>query len=80
DNCLNNYFKSDTGNPIRLNLEFFIKLRNIVEHKSLPELDSNIFGEVVFFKKSIQPGKGNTRNSTGFFHISSGIVYQVLKI
>ena len=45
DNCLNNYFKSDTGNPIRLNLEFFIKLRNIVEHKSLPELDSNIFGE-----------------------------------
>jgi hypothetical protein len=45
DTCLNEYFKSDSGNPIKLNLEFFCKLRNIIEHKSLPELDSNIFGE-----------------------------------
>jgi hypothetical protein len=45
DTCLNEYFESDSGNPIKLNLEFFNKLRNIVEHKSLPELDSNIFGE-----------------------------------
>jgi len=43
--CLQNYFLSDTMNPIRKNLEFFIKLRNRIEHKSLPEIDSNIFGE-----------------------------------
>ena len=43
--CLNEYYKTDTGNPVRKNLEFFIKLRNIIEHKSLPEIDSNIFAE-----------------------------------
>jgi hypothetical protein len=43
--CLIEYFKTDTNNPIRKNLEFFIKIRNKVEHKSLPEIDSNIFGE-----------------------------------
>jgi hypothetical protein len=43
--CLSQYFKSDTGNPVRKNLEFFIPLRNRIEHRSMPELDSNIFGE-----------------------------------
>jgi len=43
--CLRQYFKMDTGNPIRKNLEFFIPLRNRIEHRSMPELDSNIFGE-----------------------------------
>ena len=43
--CLREYFLADTMNPIRKNLEFFIKLRNRIEHKSLPEIDSNIFGE-----------------------------------
>lgn len=43
--CLIEYFKSDTTNPIRKNLEFFIKIRNRIEHKSLPEIDPNIFGE-----------------------------------
>lgn len=43
--CLKEYFGSDTGDPIRKNLEFFIPLRNRVEHRSLPELDSCIFGE-----------------------------------
>lgn len=43
--CLEQYYKSDTQNPIRKNLEFFIRLRNKVEHKSIPEIDTNIFGE-----------------------------------
>ncbi|KQC12006.1 MAG: hypothetical protein APR63_11880 [Desulfuromonas sp. SDB] len=43
--CLDKYFQSVTQNPVRNNLEFFIKLRNKIEHKSLPEIDSNIFGE-----------------------------------
>jgi hypothetical protein len=45
DYCLKKYFKSDADNPIKKNLEFFIKLRNKVEHRSIPEIDSNIFGE-----------------------------------
>ncbi len=43
--CLNKYFGSDTNNPIRKNLEFFVPLRNMVEHKSIPEIDSDIFAE-----------------------------------
>ena len=43
--CLSNYFGADTSNPIRKNLEFFIPLRNMVEHKSIPEIDSDIFAE-----------------------------------
>lgn len=43
--CLNQYYKSDTENPIRKNIEFFIPLRNKIEHRHLPELDSNIFAE-----------------------------------
>jgi len=45
DECLRQYFRTDTGNPIRKNLEFFIPLRNQVEHRSMPELDASIFGE-----------------------------------
>jgi hypothetical protein len=43
--CLFNYFGTETSNPIRKNLEFFIPLRNMVEHKSIPEIDSDIFAE-----------------------------------
>ena len=43
--CLSKYFKADVQNPIRKNLEFFIPLRNKIEHRYLPELDSSIFGE-----------------------------------
>lgn len=42
--CLDRYFGSD-NNPIRKNLEFFAKLRNKVEHLSVPDLDPVIFGE-----------------------------------
>lgn len=45
EKCLKEYFGTDTANPIRKNLEFFIPLRNIIEHKSLPEIDSDIFAE-----------------------------------
>ena len=43
--CLKEYFGADTANPIRKNLEFFIPLRNMIEHKSIPEIDSDIFAE-----------------------------------
>jgi hypothetical protein len=45
DECLRKYFGADSSNPIRVNLQFFIPLRNKIEHRSLPEIDSNIFGE-----------------------------------
>jgi len=45
EECLQEYFKSDTQNPIRKNLEFFIPLRNKIEHKSLPQIDPDLFAE-----------------------------------
>lgn len=42
--CVKKYF-TDENNPIRKNIEFFIPLRNKIEHKFMPELDINIFGE-----------------------------------
>ena len=41
--CVAKYFPEN--DPIRKNLEFFIPLRNKIEHKFLPELDPNIFAE-----------------------------------
>jgi hypothetical protein len=31
--------------PVRMNLEFFVRLRNKIEHRSMPGLDIDIFGE-----------------------------------
>jgi len=45
EESLRQHFKTDTGNPVRKNLEFFIPLRNRIEHRSMPELDASIFGE-----------------------------------
>ncbi len=45
DECLRQYYGTDTGNPVRKNLEFFIPLRNKIEHRSMPQLDASIFGE-----------------------------------
>lgn len=42
--CLRQYYKDDNL-AIRKNLEFFIALRNKIEHRSLPQLDTEIFGE-----------------------------------
>lgn len=42
--CVKEYF-TDVNNPIRKNIEFFIPLRNKIEHKSMPELDSDLFAE-----------------------------------
>lgn len=43
--CLEKFYLTDTQNPVRKNLEFFIGLRNKIEHHSMPEIDSDIFGE-----------------------------------
>lgn len=43
--CLSEYFGNDTQNPVRINLELFVKLRNKIEHKSLPKIDPDIFAE-----------------------------------
>lgn len=38
-------FFSDENDPIRINIEFFIALRNKIEHRFMPEIDSEIFAE-----------------------------------
>lgn len=43
--CISEFYGSDSSNPVRVNLEFFIPLRNMIEHRYLPELDIQIFGE-----------------------------------
>jgi Protein of unknown function (DUF3644) len=42
--CLQQYFV-DQNPPVRKNLEFVVKLRNKIEHRFLPALDIDIFGE-----------------------------------
>jgi hypothetical protein len=41
--CVQKYFPENSG--IRKNIELFIPLRNKIEHKFLPSLDSNLFAE-----------------------------------
>jgi hypothetical protein len=43
--CAKQFWGTDTANPIRKNLEFFIPLRNKIEHRHVPQLDGAIFGE-----------------------------------
>lgn len=42
--CIQQFYK-DQNPAVRKNLEFFIGLRNKIEHRFLPELDIEIFGE-----------------------------------
>jgi hypothetical protein len=42
--CVKEYYKNDNA-PERKNLEFFIGFRDKIEHRFLPEIDSDIFGE-----------------------------------
>lgn len=42
--CLQQYYKADNS-AVRRNLEFFIGLRNKIEHRSLAQLDPEVFGE-----------------------------------
>src|SRR3989344_1706453 len=42
--CTKKYFP-DANSPERKNIEFFIKLRNKIEHRFVPEIDKDIFGE-----------------------------------
>lgn len=43
--CVQRFWNNEPHNPVRKNLEFFIPLRNKIEHRHIPELDSAIFGE-----------------------------------
>ena len=45
--CIKEYFKQNNKDEIsiRKNIEFFIPLRNKIEHRFMPELDNEIFGE-----------------------------------
>lgn len=43
--CLNKYYQSNTNHPLKKNLEFFCEIRNMIVHRNLPELDSNIYAE-----------------------------------
>src|SRR5262245_2691001 len=42
--CLQQFYKEDNP-PTRKNLEFFVGLRNKIEHCSLAQLDPGLFGE-----------------------------------
>ena len=43
--CAKEYFKNNLGSPVYKNILFFIGLRNKIEHRFIPEIDSFIFGE-----------------------------------
>ena len=43
--CVNRHWHAAPQNPVRKNLEFFIPLRNKIEHRYLPEIDGTLFGE-----------------------------------
>ena len=43
--CAHQHWKDAPHDPVRLNLEFFIPLRNKIEHRYLPSLDNAVFGE-----------------------------------
>ena len=47
--CAKQFWGADTANPVRKNLEFFIPLRNKIEHRHVPQLDGAIFGECQAF-------------------------------
>lgn len=43
--CVRQHWKQAPHDPVRRNLEFFIPLRNKIEHRYLPALDNAVFGE-----------------------------------
>ena len=43
--CVRQYWGDDNASAARKNLEFFIPLRNMIEHRHIPALDASIFGE-----------------------------------
>jgi hypothetical protein len=42
--CLSEYY-GDKNPPVRKNLEFFVELRNKIEHRFIPDLDPEVAGE-----------------------------------
>jgi len=57
--CAKQLWGSDTENPVRKNLEFFIPLRNKIEHRHIPELDNAIFGECPALLLNFDAALGN---------------------
>ena len=43
--CTRQHWHDAPHDPVRINLEFFIPLRNKIEHRYLPALDNAVFGE-----------------------------------
>jgi len=43
--CSKEYFKDDPNNPVYQNIQFFVGLRNKIEHSFIPRIDPDIFGE-----------------------------------
>ncbi len=42
--CMKEFFK-DKDTPVRKNLEFFARIRNLIVHRNVPELDPALYGE-----------------------------------
>lgn len=57
--CAKQLWGNDTENPVRKNLEFFIPLRNKIEHRHIPELDTAIFGECQALLLNFDAALGN---------------------
>jgi len=47
--CAEFYFSHATGNPVFKNIDFMAKLRNKIEHRFVPEIDSHVLGECQAF-------------------------------
>jgi hypothetical protein len=47
--CAEVYFAHATGNPVFKNIDFMAKLRNKIEHRFVPEIDSHVLGECQAF-------------------------------
>lgn len=57
--CAKQLWRTDTQHPVRKNLEFFIPLRNKIEHRHIPELDGSIFGECQALLLNFDAALGN---------------------
>lgn len=76
------YFEQ--GNPLLKNIEFISQLRNKIEHRFLPEIDSNIMSEcqanILGFEKIITTVFGKEHNIMEYFFIPLQLSKQVKPI
>lgn len=72
--CLKQFYH-DQNTPARKNIEFFIGLRNKIEHRSYPQLDWEIFGEcqslLINFEEMISGEFGER------YALKTGLVYSL---